>query len=83
MRSKILSQLPLAELRALAVQLLAGGMSADAVVDELVAFVDGLVDWRTVIKGIGGEIAEAADGPIARAILVVIVAVAKLDKSAA
>lgn len=76
MKSKILDVLPLGELLELARRLLAAGVPRETVIDELVVFADSLVDWRTVVRGLGGELLEAADGPLARAVIGVIVVLA-------
>lgn len=77
MKSKILDALPLDELLELARKLLGAGVSRDVVIDELVALADRLVDWRTIVRGLGGELLEAADGPVARAVIGVIVVLAE------
>lgn len=77
MKSKILDALPLDELLELARKLLQAGVSRDVVIDELVALADSLVDWRTIVRGLGGELLEAADGPVARAVIGVVVVLAE------
>lgn len=72
--ASLASQLPLAELRELAAELLGRGLSADQVLDQVVELADHLVDWRQVIRGPAGVAAVASDGPLLRAILRVVVA---------
>lgn len=74
MRSKFLSELPLDQIRDLASVLLASGVPRDKVIREVAAFADDLVDWRTVVKGLGGTILEAVDGALALALVGAIVA---------
>lgn len=66
-------QIPTEEVRELAREMLGRGMAHGDVVDELVAFLDGLVDWSSVVKGAAGKALEAGDGPLLRMIVKVVV----------
>lgn len=61
------------EVRELAREMFERGMGDADVIDELVGFLDGLVDWSKVIKGTAGKALEAGDGPLLRQIVRVIV----------
>lgn len=72
--SEILSALPpLAEIRHMADVLLARGTPQADVIDELVRFLDELVDWHQVAKGVPGMVLEAEDGPLLRAVVRLVV----------
>lgn len=80
MASKLLGGLPLDKIRELVTVLLSSGVPEDQIVAEVSAMIDGLVDWRSVVKGLGGELLEAADGPLATAIVTLIVTAVKLRR---
>jgi hypothetical protein len=74
-----------AELRDLTGALATAGYSADEQIDAIVAAVDALIDWPTIgalagpVGGAVGSIAELLDGPVAVALVRLIVR-ARKDK---
>jgi hypothetical protein len=64
---------PLSEIRDLADLLLARGQSPAAVVDDVVRFLDDLIDWASIVKGPAGVALEMGDGPLLRGIVRIIV----------
>lgn len=69
----LVQQIPVPEVRDLAREMVGKGMAPDVVIDEIVAFLDSLVDWSVVVKGAAGKALEAGDGPLLRQFVRVIV----------
>jgi hypothetical protein len=78
---KILSQIPYDEVVGLARSLFATGMSRDQVASEIADFLDDRVDFRKLIKGAIGEIAESLDGAVFKAIAIAIAQFVARDAS--
>jgi hypothetical protein len=66
-------QLPADDIRDLAAEMMSRKMGKVDIVDEIVAFVDGFIDWRDIVKGPAGAAMEAGDGPLLRLCIRVIV----------
>ena len=69
----IVQQIPVEEVREIARDLHARGETPEAITDQIVDFLDALVDWSKVIGGLTGKALEAADGPLLRKIAAAIV----------
>lgn len=57
---------PSSEIQHMADLLLARGHTQADVIDQLVATLDELIDWHSIVRGIPGTALEAADGPLLR-----------------
>ncbi|NOT72474.1 MAG: hypothetical protein HOP09_14730 [Hyphomicrobium sp.] len=82
-KNTILSAVPYDLIVDLARSLLAAGLTEEAAAKEIADFLDATVDFKTLIKGVVGQAAEAVDGAVFYAIALAVAkfAVAKSPKA--
>ena len=74
--SKILSAIPIDEVLELVDALLDEGADQDEAIDDVVKFVDSLVDFSTIAPGPTGAALELIDAPVLRAAIGLVLAFA-------